>query len=174
MNHQMKAKKRNRFWTFIFSFVPGCAEMYWGFMQAGLSLLLYFAGVIFLAWLFDSVEVVLLDAVIYIYAFFHARNMAHMTEEEVCAMEDGVVNLFAGFNLHSRAIPKKQVAKWGGLVMIAYGVYELLLLLYRSMPFPDWLNYYFRNFLHSFPQGAVAVLLIVLGVKLISGKKQEL
>lgn len=173
-NYQIKAKKRNGFWTFCFSFVPGCAEMYWGFMQAGMSLLLPFVGVIFLAYFFSTDELMFVDVVIYIYAFFHARNMAHMTEEEVRATEDGSVNLFAGLGINAGMLKKRQTAKLGGFLMIVYGVYELLVMLYRSTPFPDWLNYYFRNFLHSFPKGATAVVLIILGVKLIAGKKQEL
>lgn len=36
-------KKKNAFMTFVFSFIPGCAEMYWGFMKNGVSLLALFA-----------------------------------------------------------------------------------------------------------------------------------
>lgn len=37
-------KRKNGFWTFVFSFIPGCAEMYMGFMKMGLSLMVAFFG----------------------------------------------------------------------------------------------------------------------------------
>ena len=38
----MKQKKKSRFLTFIFSFLPGAAEMYMGFMKNGFSLMMIF------------------------------------------------------------------------------------------------------------------------------------
>ena len=174
MKKQMKPKKRNGFWTFWFSFVPGCAEMYWGFMQAGVSLLIPFAGLIFLAYLMGMEELLFLDMIVYIYAFFHARNMAHLSEEEVRAMEDGSVNLLEGIGVTFDTLRKRSVAQLAGILLIVFGVYEVLLMLYRSIPLPSWFNQYARSFFQSFPQGATAVLLIALGIKLINGKKQEL
>ena len=41
----MKPKKKNKFFTFLCSFLPGAAEMYMGFMKMGISLLVvFFAG----------------------------------------------------------------------------------------------------------------------------------
>ena len=38
----MKPTKKNNFFTFIFSFLPGAAEMYMGFMKNGFSILAIF------------------------------------------------------------------------------------------------------------------------------------
>ena len=38
----MKQKKKNKFFTFIFSLLPGAAEMYMGFMKNGLSMMVMF------------------------------------------------------------------------------------------------------------------------------------
>ena len=38
----MKQKRKNRFFTFIFSCLPGAAEMYMGFMKNGLTLMIFF------------------------------------------------------------------------------------------------------------------------------------
>ena len=35
----MKTKKKNRFFTFIFSCMPGAGEMYMGFMNRGVSMI---------------------------------------------------------------------------------------------------------------------------------------
>ena len=37
-------KKKSGFWTFIFSLLPGAAEMYMGFMKMGVSLMGLFFG----------------------------------------------------------------------------------------------------------------------------------
>ena len=34
----MKQQKKSKFFTFMFSFIPGAAEMYMGFMKQGVSL----------------------------------------------------------------------------------------------------------------------------------------
>ena len=38
----MKQQKKNKFFTFMFSFIPGAAEMYMGFMKQGISLMTLF------------------------------------------------------------------------------------------------------------------------------------
>ena len=45
----MKTKKKNRFFTFCFSLMPGAAEMYMGFLKTGLSLMVTFAAAIVIA-----------------------------------------------------------------------------------------------------------------------------
>ena len=81
-------KKKNAFMTFVFSFIPGCAEMYWGFMKNGVSLLALFAITAFVSSIFGSGAFMIFALVIYVYAFFHARNMAHMSDEEFAEAED--------------------------------------------------------------------------------------
>ena len=40
----MKSRKKQIFGRFALSFLPGCAEMYMGFMKMGLSLMTVFLG----------------------------------------------------------------------------------------------------------------------------------
>ena len=86
----MKYKKRNKFFVFCFSFIPGAAEMYMGFMKNGLSIMaafvaipiamnfLWFADKILLGWM----------AVTWFYAFFHAWNLYGLSVEELGERED--------------------------------------------------------------------------------------
>ena len=85
----MKQKRKNRFFTFIFSLLPGAAEMYMGFMKNGLTLMILF----FLSFVpmvfFSSLEFLMaLGVVIWFFGFFHARNYAGMSDAEFEAMED--------------------------------------------------------------------------------------
>ena len=85
----MKQKRKNRFFTFIFSCLPGAAEMYMGFMKNGLTLMIFF----FLSFVpivfFSSFEFLMaLGLVIWFFGFFHARNYASMTDAEFEAMDN--------------------------------------------------------------------------------------
>ena len=73
----MKQKKKNKFFTFIFSLLPGAAEMYMGFMKNGLSMMIIFFITFLPMAAFNSMEfMMLLSAVVWFYGFFHARNSA--------------------------------------------------------------------------------------------------
>ena len=49
-------KKKSGFWTFIFSLLPGAAEMYMGFMKMGVSLMgLFFGESSFFHAVFDEI-----------------------------------------------------------------------------------------------------------------------
>ena len=67
----MKRQKKNKFFTFIFSLIPGAAQMYMGFMKQGLSLMALMAvsivGVTYgLEFFFVPVM-----ALVWFYSFFH-------------------------------------------------------------------------------------------------------
>ena len=48
----MKKTKRNKFLTFLFSLIPGGAEMYMGFMKMGASLLsIFLLGFLFIIYM---------------------------------------------------------------------------------------------------------------------------
>ena len=84
----MKQQKKNKFFTFMCSFIPGAAEMYMGFMKQGLSLMAMFAlGIVGVAYGLEAlfVPVVIL---IWFYSFFHARNIAALPAEEFNGISD--------------------------------------------------------------------------------------
>ncbi len=170
----MKAKKRNGFWTFCFSFVPGCSEMYWGYLQMGMSLLLPFMLLIMISVFLRMEELLFLDVIIYVYAFFHARNMAHMSEEEVSQTADAPVHILEGIVQPMDIIRSKKASLIAGILLVVFGVYSLLKNIYMMLPMGDFLNYIFRSILNFIPQTIAGVAVILLGVWLIKGKKTEL
>ncbi len=170
----MKAKKRNGFWTFCFSFMPGCAEMYWGYMQMGMSLLLPFMLLMMISVLLRMEELLFLDVIIYVYGFFHARNMAHMSEEEVSQTADAPVHILEGIVQPMDIIRSKKASLIAGILLVVFGVYSLLKNIYMMLPMSDFLNYIFRSILNFIPQTIAGVAVILLGVWLIKGKKTEL
>ena len=90
----MKQQKKNKFLTFIFSFIPGAAEMYMGFMKQGLSLMALCA--VSIVGNVYGMEFFFIPALILVwfYSFFHARNVASLSEEEFGNLSDAAEFVF--------------------------------------------------------------------------------
>lgn len=84
----MKTKKKNKFWTFCFSLIPGAAEMYMGFMKTGISLMLLFFLIVMIgSWIGQGVFA-FLGIVVWFYGFFHANHLASLSDEDFAQVED--------------------------------------------------------------------------------------
>ena len=68
-------KKKNRFWLFVFSLLPGAGHMYMGFMKMGLSFMLGFMLMIGVIGITNISVFLVLAITLYIYSFFHANNI---------------------------------------------------------------------------------------------------
>ena len=80
--------KKSGFWNFILSWIPGCSEMYMGFMKMGLSLMAVFWGIILASIVLNLGPLMFLAMIAWFYSFFHARNMYHMDDELFRVTED--------------------------------------------------------------------------------------
>lgn len=174
----MTTKKKSRFLTFCFSLLPGAGEMYMGFMRAGLSLMLLFVFAIMIPVFLRLDELVVLAVVVWFYSFFHANHLASLNDEEFAKVEDQYL-----YGLDTLSGGKDFVAKyrkWVALILIFVGALllwnsimdmlrkivpsEIYHVIYKVM---DGIGYFA-------PRMLVAVLIIVTGVKMIGGRKQQL
>jgi len=170
-------RKKNGFFTFIWSFVPGAAEMYMGFMKCGLSLMTLFFGGFVLSLIVDyfSNELLFIPVLIWFYSFFHARNMASCTEEVLQTMEDDFI--WDSFGDGSKTkITSPVIRKWAAVILIVVGA-TMLWGNFRSvianiLPEEYWNRVW--PFVNDVPQMAVAILIIAIGIGLIIGKKKEI
>lgn len=167
----MKAKKKGKFLTFCFSFMPGAGEMYMGFFKTGVCVMLTFLlSVCGLSYLqFDGLGVAL-GVVIWCYSFFRVNHLSSLTEEEFAQVKDEGFfggNVFADYCAKART-HRNVIA---GLLIVV----GVLMLWYTATDVA-------REFLPQiwkpmavigdyFPRVAVAVLIMIAGVKLICGKK---
>ncbi len=167
-------KKKSNFWTFIFSFMPGAAEMYMGFMKMGVSLMTAFIAILAISTLLEIGPLLFLALVVWFYGFFHARNLAHLDEMELQQVEDHY--LFVNEEFDTQKITSKY-RKLFAAVLILLGVAvlwnNLMNFLYSILPSSIAYDYV-REVGYAVPRLAVAVLVIVIGVKMIAGKKEEL
>lgn len=171
----MKQQKKGKFFTFMFSLIPGAAEMYMGFMRQGLSLMALCA--VNIVGLACGVEVLFAPALVLVwfYAFFHARNVASLSDEDFYALSDvfiweGLIEE-KGFKISSPTI-----RKWAAGILIVVGVTMLWenfsSIVYNFIPDRYWDRIY--PLVGRIPELVIALLIIVIGLCLIAGKKEEL
>lgn len=169
-------QKRGKFWTFLCSLIPGAAEMYMGFMKKGISLMTIFILCFVVPYALRVSDVFILFAVlVWFYSFFHARNLAACSEEEFQSLTDEYVwtSFMEGRKIN---ITNPSLRKWGAIVLILYGVTQLWHTvagwIYYLIPDHMWQEVYM--FVEEVPQVLVALVIIIVGLKLIAGKKEEL
>lgn len=169
--------QRKGFWNFIFSWIPGLSEMYCGFLKMGISLLMVFfvgcalGGIIRTT---NSGLLIFIPVLIWFYGFFHARNIAHMDPEAFGMLDDHFIwDEFYGDNGRS-ASRKKNI--FFACLLIALGVVLIWSVvsnyMYTLIPAALWDK--LSPLVSNFPQVCIAVLIIIVGIRMIRGKKEEL
>lgn len=170
----MRNKNKNSFFLFCFSLIPGAGEMYLGFMRQGCSLMgAFFAVIAFSTWLNWSPLLFLLP-IIWFYSFFHSHNLYHTPDKEFYQMPDQF--LFGLDTLDGLPGLVRKYHTWVAVLLILVGVSalwsSLLDALYYILP-EGFYSFYYKT-AGLLPRFLVAVLIILLGLHLIRGKKQTL
>lgn len=171
-------KKKNGFFTFCCSLLPGAGEMYLGFMKEGVSMMgLFWGAIAVISFLGLDVGALVLP-IIWCYSFFNVHNKAGLSDEEFYALEDDY--LFHMDQIIPRERMNVQQTTVFAWILILLGVSILwgpvinqLLLFMKSFVSAEMLNT-IQYFLHRLPRYVVAVLMIAGGIYLIRHKKQEL
>lgn len=172
----MRQQKKNGFFTFIFSFMPGAAEMYMGFIKQGASLM----GLFLLCFVvpnylglydFNLISVVF----VWFVSFFHARNLATLKDEVFYELKDGFIWEEFAENRNIR-VSNPTLRKWAATILVIVGVIMLWKnfssIIYSFIPDRIW--DYVYPVMEKIPQLVVAIVIIAIGIKLIAGKKEAL
>jgi len=162
-------KRKSRFWTYVFAFIPGAGQMYLGFLKFGVSIMLSFFLVIFAADFFRVSLVIALLPVIWCYSFFDTINKAGLTDEEFESIKDKSLfeGIFSG-NLHSMTGRHT----WIGILLIVLGAFLLMdKIILNELDRIGFINRYVVS--DHIRTIIIAGAIIWLGVKMISGKKEE-
>lgn len=169
-------RKKNGFFTFIWSFMPGAAEMYMGFMKCGISLMVLFLGGFMLSSLIRIGDVMLfLPILVWFYSFFHARNLAACTEEMLQTMEDDFIWDSFGDGSKTR-ITSPTLRKWGAAILIVIGS-TMLWQNFKNVIanlIPEGYWYVIWPIFDNVPEIVISILIIAIGIGLIIGKKKEI
>ncbi len=168
-------KKKNGFWTFCFSFIPGAGQMYMGFMKMGISLMVLCFLPFYCAIEFSMEGLLLIDVVIWFYSFFHVHNLRAMDDEEFYALEDTFLFHVSEVQDFPLDIAKKY-QKIIGAGLIFWGASMLWKNIWDMAAYllPELLRRLINNLTYRLPQMVLAAVIIWLGVVMIRGKKREL
>lgn len=160
--------KKNRFFTCIFSMMFGAGQMYMGFMRQGLSIMGCALGIIAVGITTNLSIVYLILPLLWFYSFFDSMNKRALTNEEFMKLEDSSIfpielntekmNEFAG---------KYQIYIGGGFIFLGICILNNSVLSYI---FPQ--GSLILRMLG--PQFLISVVMIVIGVRMILSKNNEL
>lgn len=175
--------KKNKILFFLFSLIPGAAHMYIGLVKRGLVIMLALVAGAGLAMMADTPAFLLVLPVLWFYSFFDAWNKYHLPEEKHAKVQDDFLFFLNAMPENVRSDPRfKKVAsanvlKVGGIVAIiagAYLIWDQIIVRVLIRLLSDTGAEILSQISYKLPQVAVAVILIVVGIKLISHKKREL
>lgn len=175
--------KKNKILFFLFSLIPGAAHMYIGLVKRGLVIMLALVAGAGLAMMADTPAFLLVLPVLWFYSFFDAWNKYHLPEEKFTKVQDDFLFFLNAMPENVRSDPRfKKVAsanvlKVGGIVAIiagAYLIWDQIIVRVLIRLLSDTGAEILSQISYKLPQVAVAVILIVVGIKLISHKKREL
>ena len=119
--------KKNALLTFIFACIPGAGQMYYGYMQRGLSLITLFCGCVILGALASPLGVTAF--IVWMYSFFDNYDLIrHLASGD--PKPDGLMILGDWEDL-KRLIPQhNRLLGWG---LIALGIWSLYSILVEPM-----------------------------------------
>jgi len=167
-------REKNKFLTFVFSLMPGAGHMYLGFMKIGISLMAVFLFLIFLSTWLRIGPLLFVLPLIWFYSFFDCMNKRYSTEEEFLLLEDNYL-----FSLDELIKIDKDVLKKhrlvSGILLILLGAYLIWNNIIDSLAgyMSDAAYNAINDVTRMAPQIIIGVAIIVVGAKLIIGKKKE-
>lgn len=156
--------KKNALLTFIFACIPGAGQMYYGYMQRGLSLITLFCGCFILGALASPLLVT--TFIVWMYSFFDTYDLIrHLAAGD--PKPDALMVLGSWEDL-KRMIPKhNRLLGWGLIALGVWCLYSLLVepVLYELMAALNIQNAYY--YISSIPTIVIAALLIAVGIWLL-------
>ena len=158
--------KKNGFLTFIFACIPGAGQMYYGYMQRGLSLITMFIACFIVGAIINPLAA--LAIIVWMYSFFDTYDLVrHLAAGN--PKEDGLL-LVDNFDDVKKLIPQHtKLVGWGLIGFGVWALYDLLIgnWVYRILT--NVLGYgYAWDIINGIPNLVVGGLLVFAGFKLLN------
>ena len=161
-------------WYLIWSCVPGCGQMCLGYMKRGISQMIIFCALTFIAVFLEMGALTVLVAPLWAYSFFDSFNLRRQLRDGG-APEDEF--LFGLSDMDARKLTRilNRRGSLIGWLLVAVGAYSLYMIFARSLLAPfrhvwliDWL---YDLLVWDMPRVLGTVLIIALGIWFIKGPK---
>ena len=169
-------KRKHGFLLFLTSCIPGCGEMYQGYMKRGMSILTIFCGIFALAVLLEIGALAVLMLPVWLFSFFDSYNLRAQTEADATPAD---AYLFCLSDMDSRRMndllrKRHSLVGWGLVLLGVYVLFETVvgrLLNIICEYLGEWWLY--EIVMRDLPRLVVTVGIIALGMWFIRGPKKE-
>lgn len=170
-------KRKHGFLLFVATCIPGCGQMYQGYMKRGVSLLAGACAIFGLAMFLNLGELTIFLPLIWLYAFFDSYNLHAQSDEQ--ALDHPDAYLFGLSDMDSAQMAmlcrkRHSLIGWGLVILGVYALYNTVVgqLMYElANRFELW---WLRDLMmYDLPRIAATLLLIVLGLWFIRGPKAK-
>lgn len=158
-----------------FACVPGCGQMYQGYMKRGVSQTVFTCALVFIAVFLEMGVLAVLIVPLWLYSFFDSYNLRRQVREGIPPEDD---YLFGLSDMDSRRLDqilsrRGSLIGWVLIVVGFYNVYQIfarriLGALRDYFPFFDWV---YGLLVWDMPRIMGTVLITALGVWFIRGPK---
>ena len=158
--------KKNGFLTFIFACIPGAGQMYYGYMQRGLSIAMMLILCVMAATVINPL--LFLCLVIWMYSFFDTYDLIrHMAAGE--PKEDSLLVL-GNYEEIKKLIPQhNRLIGWGLIGFGVWALYDLLIGNWVYKILTNVLGYgHAWDIINGIPNLVVGGLLVFAGFKLLN------
>ena len=158
--------KKNGFLTFIFACIPGAGQMYYGYMQRGLSIAMILILCVMAATVIQPL--LFLCLVIWMYSFFDTYDLIrHMAAGE--PKEDSLLVL-GNYEEIKKLIPQHtKLVGWGLIGFGVWALYDLLIGNWVYKILTNVLGYgHAWDIINGIPNLVVGGLLVFAGFKLLN------
>lgn len=158
--------KKNGFLTFIFACIPGAGQMYYGYMQRGLSIAMILILCVMAATVVEPL--LFLCLVIWMYSFFDTYDLIrHMEAGE--PKEDSLLVL-GNYEEIKKLIPQHtKLVGWGLIGFGVWALYDLLIGNWVYKILTNVLGYgHAWDIINGIPNLVVGGLLVFAGFKLLN------
>lgn len=158
--------KKNGFLTFIFACIPGAGQMYYGYMQRGLSLITMFIACFIVGAIINPLAA--LAIIVWVYSFFDTYDLVrHLAAGD--PKEDGLL-LIGNFDDVKKLIPQHtKLVGWGLIGFGVWALYDLLIGNWVYKILTNVLGYgHAWDIINGIPNLVVGGLLVFAGFKLLN------
>ena len=158
--------KKNGFLTFIFACIPGAGQMYYGYMQRGLSLITMFIACFIAGAIINPLAA--LAIIVWMYSFFDTYDLVrHLAAGD--PKEDGLL-LVGNFDDVKKLIPQHtKLVGWGLIGFGVWALYDLLIGNWVYKILTNVLGYgHAWDIINGIPNLVVGGLLVFAGFKLLN------
>lgn len=165
--------RKNLFFTFCFSFIPGAGQMYQGYMKRGGSILLLLTLLCMIAVIISTPIMIFPIMALFAYSFFDTFNIRNrigtdkeILDEYIWSNQD-LIDIKSKFDISKRHT-------FFGVILIIFGVYILLNSVIGDLAYDIPYLRIFASLLSNYlPPIIIATICIYVGIKFISKKEEK-